>query len=254
MANFVSFEQKKLSAGEKVSGFDNATWGIFCIEDGSGKIVLNSINYDIDFEALCLISPKDIFCFETETETDILTVSFDESYFSSSRLLPLLEIFYLKKRVREISNDGRIKELLCEMKGISEETAFSSHLLYAKLIELLCALGTSWQDEKETTARGKVSSAVIRYINENLGNSITLDDIAKSLFMSKYHMSHIFKKETGVSVGEMVLVKKMDYADHLLSMGITARRVSELTGFHSYSAFFRIYKRIKGHSPQGKGS
>ena len=38
----------------------------------------------------------------------------------------------------------------------------------------------------------------------------------------------------------------------LKKTGVPAQRVSELCGFNLYSAFFRIYKRIKGHSPQTK--
>ena len=255
MAGFVSFGEEKISEKGSFSALGSGEWGILCIKQGSGIASLNGISYQMEESSVCIVSKKDSFSFVPEMESELLYVSFDEVSFASSRLLPLLEIFYLKNRVRKVSDENRkILLLFDEMRDIPTENPFCSHLLYSKLVELLCLLGIAFEDEKEKTSHEKISSAVIRYINENLENSFTLDDIAKSLFVSKYYMSHIFKKEVGVSVGEMVLIKKMDYADHLLSMGITAHRVSELTGFRSYSAFYRIYKRIKGRSPQGKGN
>jgi transcriptional regulator GlxA family with amidase domain len=65
-------------------------------------------------------------------------------------------------------------------------------------------------------------------------------------------MSHVFKAENGISVGEAVLRRKVAHAEALLASGLPAHRVCEMVGFHHYSAFFRIFKRITGHAPTGE--
>ena len=92
----------------------------------------------------------------------------------------------------------------------------------------------------------------MRYVEENIARAISLDDIAAALFVSKYHMCHVFKEEAGISVGEAVLRRKVAHARRLLEAGVPAHRVSEMVGFNHYSAFFRIFKRITGRAPTGK--
>ena len=98
----------------------------------------------------------------------------------------------------------------------------------------------------------RITDAVLGYIEAHISQAISLDDIAAALFISKYHMSHVFKAENGISVGEAVLRRKVAHAEMLLASGVPAHRVSEMVGFNHYSAFFRIFKRITGCAPTGK--
>lgn len=144
--------------------------------------------------------------------------------------------------------------VLGDMCEIDAQAALAAPRLLAKWIELMIALQDALTAPQRAVSRpeGRVPEAVMRYVEENISHPISLSDIAGALFISKYHMSHVFKRETGISVGEAVLRRKVEHADTLLGAGVPAHRVSEMVGFNHYSAFFRIYKRIKGHAPTGE--
>ncbi len=141
--------------------------------------------------------------------------------------------------------------VLGDILQIDPETPFAAQKALARTIDLLAALPLA-DAVSEERAQGRITAAVYAYIEENLSRAISLDDIAAALFVSKYHMSHVFKAENGISVGEAVLRRKVAHAEGLLASGLPAHRVCEMVGFHHYSAFFRIFKRIAGHAPTGE--
>jgi len=255
MENLIFFKRQDFLGGEAFDGFLKGRYGIFWLEYGEGEAVVNGKSEKIKDGTVCIVASDDTFSFLAEAISSAVCISFDISCLSNGRLLPLLEVFHVKDRMRcyENKKGEEIRGLISQIEELSENGPFYFQLLFAKLIELLCYLNTEeYKAKSESTKADRISVRVIEYISANLQKSFTLEDIASSLFVSKYYMSHMFKKETGVSVGEMVFIKKMEYADILLSSGVPAQRVSELTGFNSYSAFFRIYKRFRGHSPQTK--
>ena len=57
-------------------------------------------------------------------------------------------------------------------------------------------------------------------ILHHLSESITTDAIAKELFMSRSHLSHSFKAETGMALSDFIMQKKIEEAKKLLSLGV----------------------------------
>lgn len=90
---------------------------------------------------------------------------------------------------------------------------------------------------------------VMRYLNENLAQEITLEETARHFFVSKYHLCHTFREHTGVSVFSYLNTKRIALAEQLLEDGITAADVAFRVGFRDYSVFYRAYKKITGESP-----
>jgi len=143
--------------------------------------------------------------------------------------------------------------LFSDMCEIDAQAPLAAQRLIAKWIELMIALREAMAiPPKPQRPEQRLVDAVTCYIKENISRSITLDDIAGALFVSKYHMCHVFKKETGFTVGEIVLRHKIAHADRLIAAGTPAHRASEMVGFNHYSAFFRIYKRFMGCAPTKK--
>lgn len=90
---------------------------------------------------------------------------------------------------------------------------------------------------------------IIRYINSNLSEKITLDDISSRFFISKHHLNKVFRKATGTTLLQYVNHKKIATANHYMMQGESATRASLKVGFNDYSAFYRSYKNIFGHAP-----
>jgi len=92
-------------------------------------------------------------------------------------------------------------------------------------------------------------SQIIWYLNQHLSEEISLDQIAERFFISKHHLNKIFRKATGTTVFDYLLRKRVIAAQQLLINGSSAQSAAAASGFKDYSAFYRSYTRILGHSP-----
>lgn len=92
-------------------------------------------------------------------------------------------------------------------------------------------------------------SQIIWYLNRHLGEEISLDQISDRFFISKHHLNKIFRKATGTTVFDYLLRKRVIAAQQLLFNGSSAQNAASASGFKDYSAFYRSYIRILGHSP-----
>lgn len=90
---------------------------------------------------------------------------------------------------------------------------------------------------------------LIHYINENLGKDLTIEALSSKFYLSKYHMMRKFKEETGYSMHQYILEKRILSARNLILMGMSATAASLECGFKDYSTFSRAYKKLLGQMP-----
>lgn len=91
-----------------------------------------------------------------------------------------------------------------------------------------------------------------KYINSHISETMSLQDISKRYYVSKEHLSRLFKKETGVSVQKYINDKKIEYAKNLLRnhSTIAMSTVSVLCGFMDMHYFYRVFKNTTGLTPK----
>lgn len=90
---------------------------------------------------------------------------------------------------------------------------------------------------------------IIHYINENLASDLTIETLSDKFFLSKYHMMRKFKEETGYSMHQYILEKRILAARNLILEGGAATVASVECGFKDYSTFSRAYKKLLGRLP-----
>ena len=97
-------------------------------------------------------------------------------------------------------------------------------------------------------------SGLIEYINEHLGDGLSLESICDAFHISVSHASRRFKQMTGTSIWDYVKQKRLLLAKELLKKGMNPTRVCEKCGFNEYSSFYRAYKSKFGVSPKDDAS
>ena len=101
-----------------------------------------------------------------------------------------------------------------------------------------------------TASRAPIDSdRVLQYLNEHLETDLCLDDIARHFFVSKYYLCRAFKTYNGTSIHTYVTQKRVLYAKRLIEAGESASSAAYRVGFGDYSAFYRAYVKVTGHSP-----
>lgn len=91
---------------------------------------------------------------------------------------------------------------------------------------------------------------VVDYINNNLDKPLSLDAIADHFYMSKYHLSHEFKRVMDIPVYRYINRRRVFRSRQLLQSGLSPGQAGRMCGFADYSAFFRAFKSEYGISPR----
>ncbi len=96
---------------------------------------------------------------------------------------------------------------------------------------------------------GKVYDS-LKYIEKNLDDSISLDDLAKKAHLSKYHYHRLFRKAVGESVTKYISKRRMERASEELVR--TEQPIIDIALKYQYGsqeAFLRAFRRIYGLTP-----
>ncbi len=91
---------------------------------------------------------------------------------------------------------------------------------------------------------------VIDYIDANLGQDLSLADLAGVACLSSYHFARVFKRVTGSSPLSFVQERRIERARRLLALrGSTLAQVSYECGFANQAHFTTVFKRHMGVTP-----
>lgn len=94
-------------------------------------------------------------------------------------------------------------------------------------------------------------NTTLNYINDNIGRTITLEELAERHHLNPVYFSHLFKQVVGVSPSQYILNKRISYATMLLSRPEKSiAEIAELAGFSDPMYFSRIFKIKTGMPPQ----
>ena len=94
------------------------------------------------------------------------------------------------------------------------------------------------------------TEAVKTYLAARMSERVTLDDVARAVHVSPFHLARIFQKQTGVPVHRYLTQLRLRASLERLANGagdLTA--VALELGFSSHSHFTDAFRREFGHSP-----
>jgi AraC family transcriptional regulator len=96
----------------------------------------------------------------------------------------------------------------------------------------------------------KAVERVIRSMREQLGEPITIDDMARTAMFSKFHFSRMFQRVTGISPGRFLSAMRLQEAKKLLlSTSSTVAEISHQVGYNSIGTFSSRFRSSVGVSP-----
>lgn len=142
--------------------------------------------------------------------------------------------------------------------NLSENKYAKNLLTNALLTQILILINRKIQESNPETkmlvsAKKEIPpliEKILTYINQHLTENLTVTHLAKDLGFNSDYLSRIFKKFTGTSLQHFILIKKINYAQKLLTQGKNATEACYLSGFNNYSNFSRSFSNITGKSPR----
>ncbi len=151
----------------------------------------------------------------------------------------------------ELVRRHQILEIVQSMDGyLKENDPALGIVMRSKLIELLYNLNRiSVKSEKRSFYNAHVKD-ILLYINDHITANLSLDAIAGHFFINKYHLCHMFKQQTGLTVNQYITYKRILLVRELYAKGISLTEASVEAGFGNYSNFYKMYCRETGRSPK----
>ena len=156
--------------------------------------------------------------------------------------------------VRPQGKDRGSRLVLAELENEMQQEGFGQKLLSdALLFQFLIGIARGMQAHAlaftEPDSCDEKTAAILQYLSEHLTEPVSIDDLAAHFFVSKYHMMRRFREQTGYTIHNYLVSKRLMLARELIAGGMRVREASDASGFGDYSAFSRAYKRQFGEAP-----
>lgn len=155
------------------------------------------------------------------------------------------------------SNQKELEEL-CEImyqtlkRGNSGAEVVSTHLMMAFLEKVMVIVEAKENAEKpQDTEPHMLGKQIKEYIDSHYMEPITLQSMAKELYISPYYLSHVFKEMSGYSPMQYLLRRRIGEAQTLLiSTDYSIIQISEMVGYDTQSYFNLQFTKNVGISPK----
>ncbi|MDO5520134.1 MAG: AraC family transcriptional regulator [bacterium] len=127
----------------------------------------------------------------------------------------------------------------------------SAQQIYLFMMQAIHAFINLVQTEKGKRTSNNYIEQCKLYIAKYYKEKIAVGDIADYLGLNSSYLSHIFRKETGITINEYIQQEKIKVAKYLLSNSdFDILTIAHHLSFSSQSYFGSVFRSITGETPQ----
>lgn len=104
--------------------------------------------------------------------------------------------------------------------------------------------------EKPAAMTNNIISNALIFINNHIAYPLTASDVANGISVSYSHLARLFARYMFCSVGDYIMIVKIDHAAHaLMNSDMKIADIAVATGFSSASHFTDAFKKVVGILP-----
>lgn len=145
---------------------------------------------------------------------------------------------------------GKLLDMIEEMHSKRIFHKLNSHLMVTTFLISLNRIIYDMNHKVSPSYENALYLSVCDYINNHLSEELSLDKLASFFYVSKYHISHIFKENMGISVHQYILKKRLQASKNTILSGEAFSTVVSQYGFNDYTSFYRAFRKEFGLSPK----
>lgn len=129
---------------------------------------------------------------------------------------------------------------------VATKCALTRILIYVNRLfeDVSCALTDNVPSEYEKIR------PIVEYINSNLKEELTIQNLARRFFISERHLCRIFKKYFGFTINEYVTCRRVLQAAAFLRDGKSVMQTCEEVTPEGMSHFIGVFKKLIGTTPK----
>ncbi len=212
--------------------------------EGNTYFVSKNIQQSLSCGSLVIIPKEQFHQFFVENPSAYkrLILGFSESRETAGFFRETLsEVKIIDKPISKITDlfDNLIGIIKSELSDKEKEL-----FINASLIQLLVYV--KQYTSAEITENLNISPIVqktLAYIDENYTRKISVESIAKQLYVSRSTLAHKFSNELNISIYQYISKKRVLSVNRLVEAGESYASAAIKSGFSDYSCFYRIYKK-----------
>ena len=139
---------------------------------------------------------------------------------------------------------------------ITSATGFAHDIVekcaFTELLVLINTLSNANVEENNTVSYkyNHQVDDILAYINQNISQPITIEQLAEHFYLSESYICRIFKAATGTTINKYITARRISIAKSLLNEGVNVSEAYERSGFSDYSNFFKAFTKAVGMSPK----
>jgi AraC family L-rhamnose operon transcriptional activator RhaR len=151
-----------------------------------------------------------------------------------------------------IDRDGSLEDLISklyrEMSVPIPGSLSMQHTLLSQIVIMIYRIQHGYTDKQ--TAEMSDFDQILQYIDQHIGNKITLSDLEQICRWSKRHLQRKFLQHTGQSFGTYLQNRRVKKSCELLrSTQHKVSMIAGLVGYNSTDTFHAVFKKVVGQSP-----
>ena len=238
--------------------FCDYKYEIIYVMSGEGSFFVEGAEVQFARDSFFIVKPFTYYRINAKDEPSLIrySITFSNDDISES-LLGFADSLFSHNASCAIIKDFNCDELDRILLGIRFADKLSGEQrkqYFSSLLSQLLILLSSAETKFSYSNTNEMMSELTDYIIDNLenGNIVSLDEIAKTFFVSKFYLCRVFKKHKGISIHSYINQKRIMMAKQYIDSGISAKAASELVGYGDYSAFYRAYVKVVGQSPKSQ--
>ncbi len=136
------------------------------------------------------------------------------------------------------------KDYLKEVLNCADYSALKKWFL--DKIEIVCKKN----GQKQENLTESVVSKAMAYIKENFSKELSLDEVSRTVNVSPYYFSKLFKEKSGQNFIEYLTSIRIDYAKKLLmNPNLSIKEICIMSGYSDPNYFSRIFKKQEDVTP-----
>ena len=154
----------------------------------------------------------------------------------------------------------KMRDILSELENSAKSDGYGKDILTQSLfIQFMVYLNRIFLEkqyifDKKSFSFDSQIANILQYINHNLNGDLSVENLSSRYYVSKYHLMRKFKEETGYTLHNYIINKRLLMARTLISQGMPVTKAALESGFSEYSTFSRAYRRQFKTSPSEKVS
>ena len=243
----------------------NKYYKILFVFSGDCNLNLNNQSQRCSTDNIILISPNNFIDIESKSkqllviyELSVTTELLDKLSDEETDLVKSFNTVPFECAVIDASTETTmlIKNILKKLVCLKEDSSEFANNLYIKsmlsIVLVLILRSCIYAEPKQKIKKSKLFliDDIFSYINNHITEEISLDDLEREFYVSKFHISREFKKATGITLHRYIVKAKLDLCKKLIEEGNTIIDVAHICGIGSYNNLFRAFKKEFGITPK----